>query len=145
MKTYFSLLSLFLLVSSFSVATPKSDEDEALQSIHEFYDAMSEFNYQKMGTYCTDQFALIDNAVYYNNLAAFVEEIKNYEGTKFEYKLDVHKTDFNSKTGLIILTFDIDFILEGEKTHITALESYVMKKEGGKWLISFAHSSPIEK
>ena len=41
--------------------------------------------------------------------------------------------------------FDVDIAMDDEKMHIKALESYVMKKEGGKWLIHFIHSTPIKK
>lgn len=145
MKKSFIFLVILILFGSFTVLSPESEEDKALKAIHGFYEVMLEFQYDKMDDYCTADFSIIDNFKYYKSLDEFKELVRTYEGSKSTYKLDIHKADFNKKTGWFVLTFDIDVEANGEKMHITALENYVMKKEGGKWLLAFVHSTPVKK
>jgi hypothetical protein len=142
MKNYVFLIVMFLFFSGFSKPIPNPGIEDAMQSINGFYEAMSSFNHQKIGNYCTSEFSVIDNAVYYKSLEEFVELIKTFEGSKMKYSMKVENSRMESKSGLIILTFDVDIEMGEQKMHITALENYVMKKVKGKWLIDFIHSSP---
>ncbi len=141
MKNYVLLIALFFMFSSFA---PTSDADKSMETLHGFYDAMSDFNYTKIDDYCTSDFSIIDESKYYN-LGEFVDVIRTYEGATFKIKLDLQHSKFKGKNGLLIVMFDVDINMGDEKMHIKAMESYVMKKEGGKWLIDFVHSTPIKE
>ena len=140
MKNYVFLIAVFFLFSSFA---PTSDADKAMETLNGFYDAMSDFNYTKIDDYCTSDFSVIDAGKYYENLGEFVDMIRTYEGAKVKIEMDLQHSEFKGKSGLLIVMFDVD--INDEEMHIKAFESYVMKKEGGKWLIHFIHSTPIKE
>lgn len=142
MKNYVFLIVLFFLSSGFA---PTSDADKAMETLNGFYDAMGDFNYTQIDDYCTSDFSVIDDGKYFKNLGEFVDVIRTYEGAEFDIELNLQHSEFKGKTGLLIVMFDVDIKSGNDKMHIKAIESYVMKKEGGKWLIHFVHSTPIEK
>lgn len=142
MKNYVFLIALFFLFSSFA---PTSDADKAMGTLNGFYDAMADFNYTKIDDYCTTGFSVIDDGKYFKNIGEFVDVVRTYEGAEFDIKLVLQHSKFKAKTGLLIVMFDVDINMGEEKMHIKAIESYVMKKEGGQWLIHFIHSTPIEE
>ena len=145
MKNYLLLITFVFIACGFSMASPETDMDKAMKSINGLYEAMTSFQYDKIGDFCTTDVSVIDDAIYYKSIDEFIALIKTYEGIQFKYKLDVLDSDFNRKNGLIIISFTIDFEMNGENIHINALENYVMKKERGKWLIAFIHSTPIKE
>lgn len=142
MKNYVFLIALFFLFSSFA---PSSDADKAMETLNGFYDVMSEFKYTEIDDYCTNDFSAVDDGKYFKNLGEFVDVVRSYEGATFKIELDLRHSKFKGKSGLLIVLFDVDITMGDEKMHIKAFESYVMKKEGGKWLIDFIHSTPLKK
>jgi hypothetical protein len=143
MKKFLSLLTLVTLLCGFTNAPKSTNQEKAMQSINGFYNAMSEFAYDKIGNYCTNDFCAIDNGTYYKNLGDFLKMLEDFEGSEFDVKMEVMRSKFSGKSGLIILEFDVDIISGEDKMHITALENYVMQKEKGDWLIAFIQSTPI--
>ena len=115
MKNYVSLFALVFLFSGISIANPNPDKDKALDAIHGFYKAMSTFEYDKVGNYCTSDFGCIDNAVYYKTLDEFVALVKTFEGAEMKYDIKVEEARMESKSGLIIVTFDVDIKMGEEK------------------------------
>jgi len=144
MKTYLFLFAFLLVFCSFSVTTSDSESEKAIAAINGFYDGMKTFDYTEMQKYCADDFSLIDAGVFYKDFDAMVENLKNYEGAKMEIKIEPFQSDFDGKHGLILLKWTVDAEMGDQKMHITALESYELEKEHGKWLISFIHSTPVE-
>lgn len=142
MKNYVFIITLFFLCSSFA---PTSDADQAMETLNGFYDAMSAFNYTKIDDYCTSDFNAIDDGTYFKNIGEFVDLLRTYEGAEFAIKMELQNSEFKAKNGLLIVMFDVDIKAGDDTMHIKAIESYIMKKEGGKWLIHFIHSTPIEK
>lgn len=116
-----------------------------METLNGFYDAMSDFSYTKIDDYCTSDFSAVDHGQYFKNLGEFVDIVRTFEGSTFEVKMELMNSKFSGKTGLLIIMFDVDIKTGDEKMHIKAMESYVMKKEGGSWLIDFIHSTPIEE
>lgn len=142
MKNYVFLIALLFLCSSFA---PASDEEKAMETLHEFYAAMSDFNYTKVDDYCTSDFSAIDNGKYFKNLGEFVDLLRTFEGSTFVINMELKQATFKGKTALLIVLFDVDIKTGDDKMHIKAIESYNMKKEGGDWLIDFIHSTPIDE
>lgn len=143
MKNYVFLIALLFVFSSFSIPKQSPNEDDAMATLNGFYDAMASFNYSQIDDYCTSDFSAIDQGKYYKDIGVFVDLVRTYEGAEFDIKLDLQDSKFKGKSGLLIVMFDVDIKMGEDKMRIKAMESYVMKKEGGKWLIHFIHSSPI--
>lgn len=144
MKKFVSLAALLILICGFTTVPKSSEEESAMRTIQGFYDGMKAFDYNKIGQFCTDDFFAIDAGIYYKNLDEFIANLKNYEGAKMDISLDLLRSDFEGKQGLLIIKFSVSAELNGEIMKITALENYVVKKRGGEWLIYFIHSTPIE-
>jgi len=144
MKKFLSLFTLVILLCGFTTAPKSTNEEKAMQSINGFYEAMSDFAYDKVGDFCTSDFCAIDNGIYYKNLDDFLAMLENFEDAEFDIKMKVIRSKFNGKSGLIILEFKVDIISGENKMHITALENYVLQKEKGVWLIEFIQSTPIQ-
>jgi hypothetical protein len=145
MKNYLFFITLLFLLSSFSIPVPNPNQDDAMKTINGFYDAMKSFNYTKIDDYCTSDFSVIDEGKYFKNIGEFIDVVRTYEGATFEIKLDLQHSQFKGKSGLLIVVFDVDIKMGEEKMHIKAMESYIMKKESGKWLIHFVHSAPMKE
>ena len=62
---------------------------------------------------------------------------------------DIHSTlsDFNEKTygdvGLVTCWLEQDYILGGQKQHVSAPTSCVLRKEGGAWRALLFHTVPL--
>ena len=142
MKNYLFIIGLLFLFSNCSTLDPEAEKAEALKSINGFYDAMTDFDYDLVRTYCTDNFYVIDDGKIYQNLDEFIAMVKTYEGAEIKVSLEVEKADMDIKSGLIVLEFVADILMDNDKIKVVAIESYVLKKQEGKWLIDFAHSTP---
>ena len=143
MKNYLFIIALLFLFSNCSTSDPEAAKAEALKSINSFYDAMTDFDYDLGRTYCTNNFYLIDDGKIYQNIDEFITMLKTYEGADIKVSLEVEKADMDAKSGLIILKFVADISMGKDKMKVVAIENYVLKKEAGKWLIDFVHSTPL--
>lgn len=145
MKNLVVLIALLFIFSCFSISDKSDDADNAMSALNGFYDAMSKFEYTKIDDYCTTEFGAIDQGKYFKNMGEFVDVVRTYEGATFKIELELIDSKIKSKSGLLIVMFDVDIKMDGQEMHIKALESYTMKKESGKWLIDFIHSSPVKE
>ena len=55
---------------------------------------------------------------------------------------DVHEVDWGD-TGTVTFTLEQDYTLEGERTHILAPTTCVLRRQGGEWKIALFHSIPL--
>ena len=55
---------------------------------------------------------------------------------------DVHETEWGD-TGVVTLWLEQDYTLEGERSHISAPTTCVMRRENGEWKIAVFHSIPL--
>lgn len=55
---------------------------------------------------------------------------------------DVHETEWGD-TGVVTLWLEQDYTLEGERAHISAPTTCVMRRENGEWKIAVFHSIPL--
>ena len=143
MKNYLFIIALLFLFSNCSTSDPEAAKAEALKSINSFYDAMTDFDYDLVRTYCTDNFYLIDDGKIYQNIDEFIAMLKTYEGADIKVSLEVKRANMDVKSGLIALEFVADISMGKDKMKVVAIESYVLKKDAGKWLIDFVHSTPL--
>lgn len=141
MKNYLFIIALLFLFSNCSTSDPETAKAEALKSINSFYDAMTDFDYDLVRTYCTDNFYFIDDGQIHQNIDEFIAMLKTYEGADIKVSLEVKRANMGIKSGLITLEFVADILMGKDKMKVVAIENYVLKKEAGKWLIGFIHSA----
>ncbi len=145
MKNYLFIIALLFLFSNCLTPDPEVDKAEAMKAIKGFYSAMTDFDYDLMRTYCTDNFYIIDDGKIYQNMDEFIALVKTYEGAEIKVSLEVEKANMGIKSGLITLEFVADILMDKDKMKVVAIESYVLKKEAGKWLIDFVQSTPLPR
>jgi len=119
----------------------EADKAEAIAAIHDYYKAGTSFDYEAVKTYCSDDFSAIENGTIYDNLAAYLEPAKAYEGATIEYDITIQKTVLDVKSAILIIKLNAVATINDEQQVIEAIESYSLVKENGKWLIRFIHST----
>ena len=55
---------------------------------------------------------------------------------------DVHEVDWGD-TGTVTFWLEQDYTLDGERAHISAPTTCVLRREGGEWKIALFHSIPL--
>jgi hypothetical protein len=55
---------------------------------------------------------------------------------------DVHEVDWGD-TGIVTFWLEQDYTLEGERAHISAPTTCVLRREAGEWKITLFHSIPL--
>jgi ketosteroid isomerase-like protein len=55
---------------------------------------------------------------------------------------DVHETEWGD-TGVVTFWLEQDYTLEGERSHISAPTTCVLRREQGEWKIALFHSIPL--
>jgi ketosteroid isomerase-like protein len=55
---------------------------------------------------------------------------------------DAHEVDWGD-TGAVTFWLEQDYTLEGERAHVSAPTTYVLRRESGEWKIALGHSIPL--
>ena len=55
---------------------------------------------------------------------------------------DIHEVDWGD-TGTVTFWLEQDYTLDGERAHISAPTTCVLRREGGEWKIELFHSIPL--
>jgi hypothetical protein len=55
---------------------------------------------------------------------------------------DVHEVDWGD-IGIVTFWLEQDYTLEGDRAHISAPTTCVLRREGGEWKITLFHSIPL--
>ncbi len=147
MKNYSLFIAFLLLFSNCSTPDPEADKAEAMKLINGFYSAVSNYDYDLIRSYCTDNFYVIDDGKIYQNIDESIASLKTLEddGADFKVSLEVEKADMYAKSALIVLKFYAVIKMGENEIKMTAIESYLLKKEAEKWLIDFIHSTPLKE
>jgi hypothetical protein len=143
MKSYHLIFALLILFSNCTTPDPEVEKAEAIKAIDGFYSAMTDFDYEAIPTFCTDNFYAVDDGKIFENLDEFIALLKTYEGAHVEIDLQVEKAKTDAKSALIILIFEANITMGEEQMNVKAIENYLLKKENGKWLIDFIQSTPL--
>jgi hypothetical protein len=145
MKSYHLIIALLILFSNCSTPDPEAEKAEAIKAIDGFYSAMEDFDYESIASLCTKNFYVIDDGKVFKNFEEFISLVKTYEGANIEVDLQVEKADINNNSASIVLIFYANIKMGEEQMNIKAIENYVLKKEEGRWLIDFIHSTPLTR
>lgn len=55
---------------------------------------------------------------------------------------DVHEVEWGD-TGIVTFWLEQDYTLEGERSHVSAPTTCVLRREGGEWKMTLFHSIPL--
>jgi len=143
MKTLFLLSGLTMLMFGCSKTDPESEKSGAEAAISGFFDAADSYDYDSMRTFVTGSFHAIEDGQKYNSVDEFIEMFKFLEGAEPKVDIDFIQTNVSGNHAFVIASFDAVFSKEQAKWNFKTIDSYVLKKADGKWLIDFFHSTHL--
>jgi ketosteroid isomerase-like protein len=76
-------------------------------------------------------------------LVAFVQELLNSVEDVHSEMHDAHESVWGD-TGLVTLWLEQDYAMQGERVHVSAPTSVVLRREEGEWRVVLWHSLPLE-
>jgi hypothetical protein len=144
-----STLKLFLIVAITTLFTgcfkpdPEREKANAEATVRHFYDAAENFDYERMRTFCTANFHVIEAGQTFKSLDEFTEMFKFLEGTKAKHNIEFVQTDIDRNHAFLIARFDAAFVKENARWDFKTIENYILKKIDGKWFIDFFHSTHL--
>jgi hypothetical protein len=109
MKTLFFLLSVTMLLSGCSRPDPESEKSNAEAAVQGFYNAAESFDYEKMRSYCTENFHAIEDGQEYISIDEFIEMFKFLEGSEGNMNIEFVQTNLASDHAFLIARFDAGF------------------------------------
>jgi ketosteroid isomerase-like protein len=75
-------------------------------------------------------------------LHAYVAQLMEMAGDVHSEMRDVHETVWGD-TGKVTFWLEQDYTLEGERQHVSAPTSVVLRREDGTWKVELFHSVPM--
>lgn len=141
MKNYLVIVALLMLLFGCSKQSSEADKASAEAAIKGFYSAAEKFDYPQMKTYCTPDFNGFEDGKFLNSIDDFIAVMKTFEGSTFQIKMDLVKTDVGIDMAHSVIRFDLQIKKDQMQMELQTFENYILKKIDGKWLISFYQSS----
>ena len=80
----------------------------------------------------------------FDDLSAYIRQLAGMTGDVVSEMRDVHESIWGD-TGLVTFWLEQDYTLEGERQHISAPTTTVLRREGGDWKVVLFHSVPLEE
>ncbi len=75
-------------------------------------------------------------------LTGYVRQLMEMASDVHSEMHDVHEVEWG-ETGIVTFWLEQDYTLEGERAHISAPTTCVLRREGGEWKITLFHSIPL--
>ncbi|RIJ48370.1 nuclear transport factor 2 family protein [Maribellus luteus] len=143
MRRLFFIAGIALFVLGCTAPDPEQEKAKVETAIQEFYAAAQKFDFEAIPTFCTTDFTAFEDGMFFNNINDFMDVFKSLEGATIDMKLNFVKTEVSGNMATSVVEFDAHFIKDPAKIHFTTYENYVLKKEDGKWLLHYFHSSHL--
>ena len=122
------------------VAVERSRAEEAVKG---FYSALEKQNFQRLRQFCTPTFHALDEGKMLNSLDEMIEKAKVIAAYAPKFQLEFIKTDRGSDMALSVVKLNVAYKKDRFQENQKTIQSYLLKKVQGKWLIDFYHSSPL--
>ncbi|MCY1722335.1 nuclear transport factor 2 family protein [Prolixibacteraceae bacterium Z1-6] len=143
MKKIILFVFLMATITACQTVDPALEQTAVETTLHDFYAAMEDFNYDAMRDLCTQDFSLYETGFDHTDLDGFVESVKSMEGATINFDIDIEKTEVSGNMAFSVVHFSAD-ILNGEANmNVEAYENYVFKKTDNKWLLHYCHSTHL--
>ncbi|WP_082063508.1 nuclear transport factor 2 family protein [Draconibacterium sediminis] len=143
MKNLFLLFGLLALLMACQTVDPEQEKAAVETTLNDFFNAMEEFNYDAMRALCTTDFSVYETGFDHADLDGLIASVKSMEGANLNITLDIDKTEVVGDMALVLLQFNAAIESGGATMNIEANENYVLKKENGKWLMHYCHSTHL--
>lgn len=118
---------------------------EATQILQNYFDAVSEFDYQKMRDQCSASFLLFEDGEIWT-VEDHINFLKQYEGkASIDYSLeDVNRT-IQNEVVWITHRNKARATIEGQPVDFEWIESAILRKDDGEWKLVLLHSTTAKK
>lgn len=122
---------------------PAQEKAAVETTLNDFFNAMEDFSYDAMRALCTTDFSVYETGFDHSDLDGLIASVKSMEGANLNVTLDIDKTEVVGDMALVLLQFNAVIENSGATMNIDANENYVLKKENGKWLMHYCHSTHL--
>jgi len=140
----FLIVCLVLLVNCQTGQDLEREKQNVESTVIDFFNAVSEFNYQEMEDHCTDDFMLVEFGQFWK-VDSLVSLLKPSEGkSRMVYGFTDFVTHMEGSVGWTSYRNTGVRTAGEEKTDYEWLESAVLKKKEGMWKIALLHSTRIK-
>jgi len=140
-------LALLTLVSIFVFACQTTDPEQEItsaeNSLNAFYTAMENFDYNAMRTLATPDFSVFETGFDHSDIEGFIASVKSMEGATVKTTLDFKNAEVSGNMAFVVLNFHATITFGAANMNVDAYENYILKKEGGKWLLHYVHSTHL--
>ena len=143
MKNLFLILGMLVILTACQTVDPAQEKAAVETTLNDFFNAMEDFNYDAMRALCTTDFSLYETGFDHTDLDGLIASVKSMEGANLNITLDIDKTEVVGNMALVLLQFKAAIENGGTTMNIDANENYVLKKENGKWLMYYCHSTHL--
>ncbi|WP_319501683.1 nuclear transport factor 2 family protein [uncultured Draconibacterium sp.] len=143
MKNLFLILGMLVILTACQTVDPTQEKAAVETTLNDFFNAMEDFNYDAMRALCTTDFSLYETGFDHTDLDGLIASVKSMEGANLNITLDIDKTEVVGDMALVLLQFKAAIENGGTTMDIDANENYVLKKENGKWLMYYCHSTHL--
>jgi hypothetical protein len=143
MKKIIAIFFLFMASTSFG---QQADSTQIKNTIADFFGVFSEFDVKYMERTVVPEFELYDVGLVWN-----IDSVRNYiaKGKSFEKRenhFDFIKFNFRKNLAWVSYWNTAVFISEsGKNRKVKWLESAILEKRKGKWLLLQLHSTAVKK
>jgi len=135
-----SYLLLVLLVSLWACQIdPKIEQEAAEQTVANFYDALTQFDFDKARQFVAADFYAVDDETFMASCDKFFDFVRPMEGAKINFNFNVENAKVDGNHALVTYAIKGTVDMEGNSFPIDALETHYLTKNDGKWLIEAFH------
>ncbi|RYG00399.1 MAG: nuclear transport factor 2 family protein [Chitinophagaceae bacterium] len=141
----FCLLFVFLSIGA-NAQIKTSTQKAVEQTVVQFFDAMSAYDFDKMRSCCTADMKLLEYGEVWNmdKLVSSMKPFANKGATRIN-TLDFLTTTVNENAAFVIYNNTADFENNGKKQRLNWLESVTLVKEKGVWKMQLLHSTVLKE
>jgi Domain of unknown function (DUF4440) len=143
MKKVICLFAFSIFLSSKPFAQNEKDSIET--SLIRFFDGLSESNNDKLRNYSTSDFLLLEDGEVWN-LDTLINKMGRRKNLKIERinKFQFIKTEQSGNIAWVSYYNTADFKFNDKQQTVRWLESAVLTKERGRWIIKLLHSTKLK-
>ena len=140
------VIGLFAFSILFSFKPFAQNEKDSIEtSIIRFFDGLSEFNNDKLRNYSAPDFLLLENGEVWN-LDTLINKLGEHKhlNIKRTNKFQFIRTEQSGNTAWVSYYNTAEMKFKDKQQTVKWLESAVLTKDRGRWIIKQLHSTPLK-
>lgn len=120
------------------------ETNEKIKShLHGYYEAFHLKNWEKFSEYLSDKFTYFTDKCTVMDKNDFIDFLKRDKWQSISYSVTDQNILVSGSNDMAMAAYSTSFTgtVEGKEYRVTAIETAIFVKEGGKWMILHSHTS----